>query len=402
MTKEKKAELKSKLKGKNIHEYMEELYKEGIEVLLEAELDEHLGYDKHDKNKSEKGNNRNGTSNKQIQTKLGEYTIDVPRDRDGSFTPQLVPKRKRVLDMIEDKILLLYSKGMSVRDVQESIKDIYGVNIDKSTVSRFTDKILPKITQWRNRPLDKLYFIVWMDGIRIKIKENHRLIEKTIYIAIGLNTYGKKEVLGLWINKEESAAFWLEVLTDMKARGVKDVIFTATDNLKGFTQAIKDTFPSAVTQICVVHQIRNSLKYVVHKDKKEFMYELKNVYQAPNKETAEKALDQLEISWGEKYPTPIKSWHKNWENLSNYFDYPLEIRKLIYTTNTIENLNKNIRKYTKCKTQFSTDNAAIKSIYLACFNLETKWKARPIPEWGLILNQFKTIFADRCQDIYIQ
>ena len=401
MNKEEKAELKEKLKGKNIHEYMDNLFKDSVEVLLEAELDEHLGYDKHEKNKSNKSNSRNGSSKKEIQTKLGEYTIDVPRDRDGSFEPQLVPKRKRVLDLIEDKILLLYSKGMSVRDIQESIKDIYGVNIDKSTVSRFTDKILPKISEWRNRPLDKLYFIVWMDGIRIKIKENHRLVEKTIYIAIGLNTYGKKEVLGLWINKEESAAFWLEVLTDMKARGIKDIIFSATDNLKGFTDAIKDTFPKTATQICVVHQIRNSMKYVVTKDRKEFMCELKDVYQAPNRETAEKALDQLELSWGNKYPTPIKSWYKNWENLSNYFDYPIEIRKLIYTTNVIENLNKNIRKYTKCKTQFSTDNAAIKSVYLACIALENKWKSKPIPQWGLILNQFKTIFVERCENIEI-
>lgn len=401
MTKEEKAALKLKLKGKDVHQYMDSLYKESIEVLLEAELDEHLGYDKHEKSPTEE-NNRNGSSKKQIQTKLGEYSIDVPRDRNGSFTPKLVPKRKKVLDMIEEKILLLYTKGMSVRDIQESIKDIYGVNIDKSSVSRFTDKILPKIMQWRNRALDKFYFIVWMDGIRIKIKENHRLIDKTVYIAIGLNTEGKKEVLGLWINKEESAAFWLEVLTDIKARGVKDVIFTATDNLKGFTGAIKDSFPNVVTQICIVHQIRNSMKYVLYKDRKEFMYELKDVYKAPNKEIAEKALEQLEISWGHKYSTSIKSWYKNWENLSNYFDYPLEIRKLIYTTNIIENLNLNIRKYTKTKTQFPTDNAAIKSIYLACINLEKSWKIQPIRYWPLILSQFKTIFADRCQDIYIQ
>lgn len=399
MEKIEKKLLKEKLKGKNIHDYFNNLYKEGIEVLLEAELDEHLGYEKHERSNPDNKNSRNGTTVKEIQTKLGEYTIEVPRDRNGSFEPQLVPKRTRVVDMIEEKILLLYSKGMSVRDIQESIKDIYGISIDKSTVSRFTDKILPRIAEWRNRPLDKLYFIVWMDGIRIKVKENHRLIEKSIYIALGLNTQGKKEVLGLWINKEESASFWLEVLTDIKARGVKDILFTATDNLKGFTGAIKGAFPDAVTQICIVHQIRNSMKYVSYKDRKEFIYELKNVYQAPNREAAERALLQLDLSWGHKYQTAIRSWHNNWENLSNYFDYPLEIRKLIYTTNIIENLNKNIRKYTKCKTQFPNDNAAIKAIYLACNSLEMKWQTKPIPGWRIILNQFKTIFAKRCQDI---
>lgn len=400
MTKEERAALKEELKGKNIHNYMETLYKDGIEVLLEAELDEHLGYDKHDKNKSPDDNSRNGTTQKQIKTKLGEYVIDVPRDRNGSFEPQLVPKRKKVIDMIEEKILLLYTKGMSVRDIKATVKEIYGVEIDKDTVCRFTDRILPKIEEWRNRPLDSFYFVVWMDGIRIKVKENHRLVEKSIYIAIGLNSYGRKEVLGIWINKEESATYWLDVLTNMKARGIRDIIFTATDNLTGFTSAIKNIFPDAATQICVVHQIRNSLKYIANKDKREFIYELKNVYQAPSKETAEQALEQLSIRWGEKYPTPIRSWFNNWENLSNYFHYPIEIRKLIYTTNVIENLNKNIRKYTKGKTQFPNDNSAIKSVYLACRNTEQVWY-KPIAGWGMILNQFKAIFEDRCKDIKI-
>jgi transposase-like protein len=400
MRQKERDKLKEELKGKNIHTYMENLYKDGIEALLEAELDEHLGYEKHDKNKSTDSNSRNGTTQKQIQTKLGEYIIEVPRDRNGSFSPELVPKRKRVLDMIEEKILLLYTKGMSVRDIRATIGEIYGVEMNKDTITRFTDKIMPKIEQWCNRPLDSFYFIVWMDGIRIKVKENHRLVEKSIYIAMGLNSYGRKEVLGIWINEVESASYWLEVLSDMKARGVSDIIFTATDNLTGFTSAIQSSFPSSITQLCVVHQIRNSLKYVANKDKKQFSYELKNVYQAPNKKLAEKALEQLEVNWGDKYKTSIKGWINTWENLSNYFNYPLEIRKLIYTTNIIENLNKNIRKYTKCKTQFPNKNSALKSVYLACRNTEKVWY-KPIPNWGMILNQFKTIFEDRCENIEI-
>ncbi len=390
--------LKKELKGKDVHSFFDELYKETIETLLEAEMDEHLGYEKYQKREEEgKENSRNGNKAKLVKTKNGEYSIEVPRDRNGSFTPKLVPKRKKVIDMIEEKILLLYSKGMSVRDIQESIEDIYGVKIDKSSISRMTDKILPKIEEWRNRPLDKLYYIVWMDALHIKIRENYRLADKTINIAIGLNSEGRKEVLGLWLSKEESSSYWYEVLTDLKSRGVKDILISSTDNLKGFTDVIKKTFTKTVTQVCVLHQIRNTLRYVAYKDRKLFTIDLKNVYEAPNKEAGEKALEELREKWGSKYRMPINSWFTNWENLSNYFDYPVEIRKLIYTTNIIENLNKNIRKYTKNKTQFPTDEAAIKAVYLACRNVERAW-TKPIAGWGFILNQFKDIFAERLEN----
>ena len=396
MDQKQKEELKKKLKGKDLHKYFDNLYKATIETLLEAELDEHLGYPKN-KN-SENKNSRNGLSKKDIKTKLGEYSIEVPRDRNGSFEPKIVPKRKKMIDMIEEKILLLYSKGMSVRDISESIEDIYGLEVDKASISRITDKILPKIEEWQNRPLDRIYLVVWMDAIHIKIRENYKLLDKSVNIVMGLNSQGKKEVLGLWVSEEESAAFWYTVLTDLKARGVEDILISSTDNLKGFADTIKNSFGKTITQVCVVHQIRNTLKYVVYKDKKAFSELLRKVYKAPNKEVAYKALEALEERWGHKYPTPIRSWFKNWENISNYFAFPAEIRKIIYTTNTIENLNRNIRKYTKNKTQFSTEKAAIKSVYLACRKLEKTW-TKPIDKWGLILNQFKDIFGERLKDV---
>ncbi|MCV6599940.1 MAG: IS256 family transposase [Alphaproteobacteria bacterium] len=399
-----KSDLKAHLEaikksGKNIHDYMNDLYQEGLQAMLETELDHHLGYGKNEVNSSD--NARNGSSKKRVKTKLGEYSLSIPRDRNGSFEPQIVPKHKRVIDKIEEHVITLYSKGMTVRDIQDTLKEIYGIDVDKSTISRFTDLLLPKIEKWRNRPLDDFYFVLWMDGIHIKVRENHKLVSKCVYIVMGLNSLGKKEILGIWIGQEESASFWREVLNDLKARGIQDILLTVTDNLKGFTDAIKAAFTKSITQICVVHMIRQSFGYIPYKKRKEFSDDLKMVYKAPNREMAEEYLVELEDKWLERYPSAIKPWRNNWENWTNFFDYTSEIRQIIYTTNIIENLNKNIRKYTKNKTQFPDDKSAIKSIYLACVNAAKTWY-RPISSWGTILNDFHLAFPDRCKHITLK
>jgi transposase-like protein len=271
---------------------------------------------------------------------------------------------------------------------------LYDIQVSTSTISRITDTIKSDIIAWQNRPLEEQYLIVWMDGIVFKVRENSKVINKTVYIAVGLRIDGKKEVLGLWLGKNESSSFWMSVLTDIKARGVQDILITATDNLNGFTQTIQSVFPNAVTQICVVHQIRNSGKYVVWKDKKEFSTDLKAVYAAPTKQSAEAALDDLERKWNSKYSYAIKSWRENWEELTVFFEFPLEIRKIIYTTNLIENLNGKIRKYTKNKLSFPTDDAVMKSVFLAVNEATKKWNM-PIRNWGIILNQFLAIFENR-------
>ena len=386
--------LKQLKTGEQLNSFLAQIQKRGIEKILEGELDAHLGYDKHQKNAS--SNARNGTSAKQIKTSFGQTTIEVPRDRDASFNPMLLPKRQNMVDGLENVIVSLYAKGMSASDIEEQIREVYNFEVSTSTISRITEAVANDIVAWQNRPLEPVYLIVWMDGIVFKVRENSKVINKTIYLAVGLNRDGKKEVLGMWLGKNESAAFWLGVLTDLKARGVEDILITATDNLNGFTQTIKQVFPQSQTQICVVHQIRNSARYVVWKDKKAFSKDMKHIYDAPTKQAAEAALEQFTQLWNHKYPYAVKSWKDNWEELTVFFDFPLEIRKIIYTTNLIENLNGKIRKYTKNKLSFPTDEAVLKSVFLALREATKKW-IMPIPNWGLILNQFLTIFEKRVQ-----
>lgn len=378
--------------GEELNDFLKQLQKRGIEKMLEGELDSHLGYEKHKKSPSE--NKRNGTTTKTVRTNLGETHIEVPRDRDGSFDPMLIPKRKSMVDGLENVIVSLYAKGMTNRDIEEQIREIYNFDVSTSTISRITDAVTDDIIAWQNRPLEPVYLIVWMDGIVFKVREGSRVINKTIYIAVGLRRDGKKEVLGLWLGKNESAAFWMSVLTDIKARGVEDILITATDNLNGFTNTIKNVFPQSSTQICVVHQIRNACKYVVWKDKKDFTSDMKNIYKAPNKEAAEAAWKDFEAKWNDKYGYAVKSWRDNWDELTVFFEFPLEIRKIIYTTNLIENLNGKIRKYTKNKLSFPTDDAVKKSVFLALREATKKW-SKPIPNWGIILNQFLAIFQHR-------
>jgi len=380
--------------GQELNSFLAELQKRGIEKILEGELDAHLGYDKHEKMPD--SNSRNGYSKKKIKTSYGESQIQVPRDRDASFNPMLIPKRQSMVDGLENVIVSLYAKGMTVSDIEEQIREVYNFQVSTSTISRITDAVASDIIAWQNRPLESVYLVVWMDGIVFKVRENSKVVNKTIYLAVGLNRDGRKEVLGMWLGRNESASFWLGVLTDLKARGVEDILITATDNLNGFTETIKQVFPESNTQICVVHQIRNSSRYVVWKDKKAFTRDMKQIYDAPTKEAARAALEDLANTWGRKYPYAIKSWEDNWEELTVFFGFPLEIRKIIYTTNLIENLNGKIRKYTKNKLSFPTDEALLKSVFLALREATKKW-TMPIHNWGLILNQFLTIFEKRVQ-----
>lgn len=385
---------KSFKSGEDLTDFFKQMHKRAIEQMLSGELDAHLGYEKHEKTTT--SNARNGFINKKIKTSMGESQIQVPRDREASFNPIIVPKRQNMLDGLENVIVSLYAKGMSNSDIEEQIREVYNFDVSTSTISRITDTVSNDIIAWQNRPLEPVYLIVWMDGIVFKVRENSKVVNKTIYLAVGLNRDGKKEVLGMWLGKNESASFWLGVLTDLKARGVEDILITATDNLNGFTQTIKNVFPESQTQICVVHQIRNSARYVVWKDKKEFSADMKLIYNAPTKQAAKASLEDFANKWNDKYPYAVKSWKENWEELTVFFEFPIEIRKIIYTTNLIENLNGKIRKYTKNKLSFPTDEAVLKSVYLALREATKKW-SMPIHNWGLILNQFLTIFEKRVQ-----
>jgi transposase-like protein len=377
--------------------FFNDLYKQGVEQMLQAELDEHLGYEKHSRDGHHTGNSRNGTYPKKVKTQsLGDMILNIPRDRNSEFEPRLIPKGSRMSDQLEESIIGMYSRGMTTSDISQQVKEVYGVDVSAGTISNVTDRIHEHVKEWQNRPLEPVYFVVWMDGIVLKVKQGGKYINKCIYLVIGLKQDGLKEVLGMWMAETESASFWMSVLTDLKARGVQDILIACTDNLKGFTDAIKGVFPQCITQLCIVHQIRNSCKYVVWKDRKAFCADLKNVYGATNREVAEQELEKFDSTWGAKYRHAIQSWRTNWDNLTSYFDFPLEIRKIIYTTNTIENLNRGIRKYTKTKVQFTDDLAAQKAVYLAIINIEKKW-SMPIHNWGYILHQFLTIFDNRCR-----
>ena len=365
--------------------YFNALFKQGIEEMLQAEMDEHLGYSKHEVSGYNTGNSRNGFFPKTIKTEsLGEVLLNIPRDRNSSFEPHLIPKGETISAKIEDAILGMYSRGMTTSDICNQVRDIYGFKISETTISNITEHVLVAAKSWQERPLEAVYFTVWMDGIVIKIREEGKVVNKCVFIVIGLTKEGKKEVLGFWIDKNESASFWLTVLTDLKLRGVEDILIACTDNLTGFTQAIKSVFPNTMTQLCIVHQIRNSCKFVCSKDRKSLCADLKLIYTAINKNIALEQLENFKTKWDKKYKYASASWEENWAELTGYFDFPAEIRKLVYTTNTIENLNRGIRKYTKTKTQFPTENAATKSVFLAIENIE-KNKTGTIHNWNMIL-----------------
>jgi transposase-like protein len=377
--------------------FFNDLFKQGVEEMLQAEMDDHLGYEKYAREGRKSGNSRNGSYSKKVKTdSLGDMLLNIPRDRNSEFSPQLIPKGQRMSDRLEETIIGMYGRGMTTGDISEQVKQIYGVDVSEGTISNVTARIIEHVKAWQARPLEPVYYVVWMDGIMLRVKHNGKYINKCIYLVIGLKKDGLKEVIGMWTAETESASFWLSVLTDIKARGVEDILIACTDNLKGFTEAIQGVFPDTITQLCIVHQIRNSCKYVVWKDRKQFCSDLRLVYGAPTKDAAEQALVSFALKWETKYRHAIQSWRNNWKNLTAYFDFPVEIRKIIYTTNTIENLNRGIRKYVKAKVQFPDDQAAEKAVYLAIMNIEKKW-SMILHNWGLVLHQFVTIFENRCQ-----
>ena len=378
-------------------DFFSQIFKQGLEEMLKAELDDHLGYEKHSREGHHSGNSRNGSYTKKVKTaSLGDMVLNIPRDRNSEYSPQLIPKGSRMSDQLEDAIVGMYSRGMTTGDISEQVKEAYGVEVSEGTISNVTNRIIELVKEWQNRPLEPVYYMVWMDGIVLKVKQNGRYANKCIYLVIGLRKDGRKEVLGMWTSENESAAFWLSVLTDLKARGVEDILIACTDNLKGFTDAIITVFPETVTQLCIVHQIRNSCRYVVWKDRKAFCEDLKDIYAATNLQAAEMALDNFEDRWVGKYKYAVESWRTNWANLTSYFAFPAQIRRMMYTTNIIENLNRGIRKYTKTKVQFPDDNAAQKAVFLAIRNLEKKW-TMPMKNWGYVVQDLLIIFGKRCQ-----
>lgn len=344
----------------------------------------------------EEGNRRNGKMEKQVQTPYGEITVSTPRDRNGSFEPQIIKKRETILaEGSADKIIGLYAIGASTREISRWYEENVGSSISAETISAITDRVLPEIKEWKSRQLDEVYAIVWLDAIHYKVKdEKGQAVTRAIYNVLGINKEGKKDLLGMYVSRSEGANFWLSVLTDLQNRGVQDILIACVDGLKGFPDAIKSVFPQTAVQLCIVHQIRNSIKYVASKNQKEFMKDLKTVYQAVSKDSAEGALDQLESKWGEDYPIVIKSWRDNWDLLTEYFQYTAPIRKLIYTTNTVEGYHRQIRKVTKNKGVFTNDQSLEKLVYLAYRNIKKKW-TMSLSNWGQISQQLAIKFEDR-------
>ncbi|SDF26599.1 Transposase (or an inactivated derivative) [Pricia antarctica] len=368
------------------------MLKNVIEKALEAEMEGHLG-----EAQRNVGNKRNGKGKKTIKSGYGSFDIDTPQDRQSSFEPELVKKRQTILaDNLSDKIIGLYGLGMSYRDISSHIKEMYDTDISHTVLSQITDRIIPDVKAWQNRPLEPLYCIVWLDAMHYKVKVDGKIAHKALYNILGINKEGRKEILGMYISESEGANFWLQVLTDLNNRGLKDILIACTDNLKGFTDAILSVFPKAQVQLCIVHQIRNSLKYIASKDQKEFMRDLKTVYRATSKEVAEDGLLDLETKWGSKYPVVIQSWQRNWEQLSQYFQYTEPIRRIIYTTNAVEGFHRQVRKVTKTKGAFTNDTALLKLVYLATKNIEKKWTS-PLHNWSLTVQQLYIKFGDRIQ-----
>jgi putative transposase len=380
----------------DIHEKLKELFKETLQQIFEAEMDEHLGYEKHDPAGNNSGNNRNGYSKKTVKTRFGQSEIEVPRDRNGEFEPQIVKKYESTSNQLEDQIIAMYAKGLSTRDIEKHMQDIYGIDVSPTMVSKITDKILPMIAEWQSRPLDRIYPIVFLDAIHFKVRQDSRIVNKAAYSVLGINLEGHKEILGIWVGEHESAKFWLNVLNELKNRGVEDILIACKDGLTGFSEAINAVFPQTEIQLCVIHQIRNSMKYVPHKYKKEVMADLKKVYQALTLEEAEFAFDKFKEKWDDKYPIIIRSWENNWLELTAYFKYPHQIRKMIYTTNIIEGYHRQLRKVTKTKTAYPNDEALIKIVYLATMDIYKKW-TMPVRDWGSSISQFAIYFSNRLE-----
>ena len=378
----------------DVQEMLKDLLGDTLQGMLEGEMDQKLGYSKYDYQNKDTDDSRNGYSKKKVISSVGEIDLDIPRDRKGEFEPQIVKKNQTDISNIEDQVLSMYAKGMTTRDISAHLKSVYGVDASAEMISHMTDRILPIAKEWQNRPLEKKYAIVFMDAVHFHVRQDSQTIKKAVYVAIGIRLNGRKEVLGMWVGGNESAKYWLGVLNEIKNRGVEDIMIVSVDGLTGFGDAIGAVFPKAEIQRCIVHQVRYSTKFVNYKDLKPFVKDLKEIYQASTENLALENLDQFEEKWGKKYPSSVASWRNNWSQLSTFFKYPVEIRKIIYTTNSIENFNRQLRKVTKAKTIFPTDDSLFKVLYLAMCDITEKWTGAGW-NWGQTLDQLCIHFGDR-------
>ena len=379
---------------------IQRLVKDVLENILEAEMEEHLGRNKYERQKDVDNNDRNyrnGYNQKNLRSSFGDVDLDIPRDRKGEFEPKIVKKYETVCNELDKKIISLYAKGMTTSDIQAEIEDLYGITISPSMVSRITDKVLASAAEWQNRMLDSIYPIVYLDAMYFKVRSNGKIVNKAVYICLGYDMKGYKDILGIWVDEAEGAKFWLGICNDLKNRGVKEILIACMDGLKGLPQAIKTVFPNVNIQTCIIHQIRNSIKYIASKDKRDFMKDLKEVYKAPTEELALAQLDNLKNVWGSKYAIVIDSWYANWNNLSTFFEFSPRIRKMIYTTNALEGFNRQIRKFTKNRIIFPTDEALNKSVYLATMEIMQKW-TQVTPNWGATLAELSIIFEEQLKD----
>ena len=373
---------------------LKQLTKKVAERALNAEMEQHLGYAKHAPEGKNSGNSRNGKSSKKVRSVHGEIELDIPRDRSGSFEPKLIKKGEKQLNGFDDRIISLYARGMTTRDIQAHFEESYGVEVSPTFISQVTNEVMDEVKQWQQRPLDALYPVVYLDCLVVRSRDSGAVQNKSVYLALGINTDGEKELLGLWMAQTEGAKFWLSVMNELKNRGVQDIFIACCDGLKGFPEAIEAVYPKAQVQLCIVHQIRHSLRYVNWKQRKVIAADLKRIYGAATLAEAELALAEFAEKWDDQHPTISLSWRNNWERLSVFFDYPPEIRKVIYTTNAIESLNASLRKITKTRRSFPTDDSVMKILYLALHQISKKW-TMPIRDWKAAMSQFMIMYSDR-------
>lgn len=401
--------MEEKSKGKKILEILQEnyeiesardlshaikdLFKDSLQEMMNAEFDSSMGYSKYD-NKTEKNNYRNGTTKKKLKSEFGEFDFETPRDRKNEFEPIIVPKNKRDVSGIEDKIISLYGRGLSTREINEQIQDLYGIEVSSTMVSNITDQIVPKIKEWQDRPLESVYPIVFIDAVHFSVRNESCVVKKAAYIVLGINEYGEKDILGIWVGENESAKFWLSVFNDLKSRGIKDILIMCSDGLAGIKEAITTAFPKTVQQRCIVHMIRNSVRFVSYKELKPFCNDLKSIYTAKNEKAGYEQLQKIKEKWQSKYPTALRNWEENWSEICPFFSYSEPVRKIMYTTNTIESLNRSYRKYTKTKSVFPSDESLMKCLYLATINITKKWNGR-YRNWDLILGELTIMFEGR-------
>lgn len=372
---------------------LKDMFKDTIQTMMNAEFDSSMGYSKYDKTK-EKTNYRNGSTKKTLKSEFGEFEFETPRDRNGEFEPKIVPKNTRDVSGIEDKIISLYGRGLTTREINEQIQDLYGIEVSATMVSNITDQIIPEIKEWQERPLDDVYPIVFIDAVHFSVRQDNRVVKKAAYIVLGIDKEGYKNILGIWIGENESSKFWLGVLNDLKQRGIKDILIMCSDNLTGIKEAINTAFPNTIQQRCIVHMIRNSVKFISYKDLKEFCNDLKKIYTSSNEKAGYEELQKVKDKWKDKYPSALKTWEDNWDAICPFFQFSDGIRKIMYTTNTIESLNRQFRKYTKTKSVFPSDMSLMKCMFLSTKNISKKW-TQPYRNWGPILSELSIMFDNR-------